>query len=126
MGGEREDGACVDLRSESGPTLRCQLIVAVPAAPRAAGQGDSGSPVFHIIAGSQVELRGMLWGGTGNCFAGSDGVLSCDHFIASNLGGIERDLDPSGNAPLTYFSTVGGGSEPEPCEPQPGQITCDP
>jgi len=59
--------------------------------------------VFWMTGGLNVQLRGILWGMIGDCFPGSDGILSCDHFVASNLGGVEYDLDPDWNAPLQYF-----------------------
>ena len=104
-GPNQEDGGCVDLTRGEAPfaTLRCQIIVSVPDAPRAAARGDSGSPVFWMTGGLNVQLRGILWGMIGDCFPGSDGILSCDHFVASNLGGVEYDLDPDWNAPLQYF-----------------------
>lgn len=42
--------------------------------------GDSGSPVFAITSGTDVQLRGILWGGS------LDGVS----FVCSPIANIER------------------------------------
>jgi hypothetical protein len=44
--------------------------------------GDSGSGVFRISAGSNVQLVGILWGGNG---AGTQ-------FVFSPLSQVEREL----------------------------------
>ena len=46
------------------------------------GAGDSGSPVFALGQGSNVTLRGILWGGS------SSGRL----FVFSPIGNIEAEL----------------------------------
>lgn len=83
-------------------SIRCAMTV-----DARAGGGDSGSPVFAITSGNQVQLRGMAFGGTGGCNAGVDPVdpepnRYCSQFVASNLGGIVMDLDPDGDAPLSF------------------------
>jgi hypothetical protein len=91
-GGQVVDG-CLDL-GVTGGTVRCIMLVNAPA-----GLGDSGSPVFEITNGTDVRLRGVLFGGD-TCLPPA--YTQCSRFYASNLGGIEMDLDPDGNAPLTY------------------------
>ena len=54
---------------------RCQDIVSA-----GVGAGDSGSPVFAITSGDDVELRGILWGGT----------LDGTQFVYSPIANIER------------------------------------
>src|SRR5439155_404148 len=44
------------------------------------GAGDSGSPVFAIASGNDVQLRGILWGGT----------LDGTSFVYSPIANIER------------------------------------
>ena len=44
------------------------------------GAGDRGSPVFAITSGNDVELRGILWGGT----------LDGTQFVYSPIANIER------------------------------------
>jgi hypothetical protein len=95
-GGTVIDG-CVDVTIETGHTIRCTVRVNA-----IAGRGDSGAPMFRILSGGAVELRGMLLGGIGQCWTGGDGLLRCTNFIANNLGGIIADLDPNGNEPLTF------------------------
>jgi hypothetical protein len=53
----------------------CQDIVSAKV-----GAGDSGSPVFAITSGNDVELRGILWGGN------LDGTV----FVYSPIANIER------------------------------------
>jgi hypothetical protein len=53
----------------------CQDIVSAKV-----GAGDSGSPVFAITAGDDVQLRGILWGGN------LDGTV----FVYSPIANIER------------------------------------
>lgn len=101
-GGTVADG-CITLEADYGRSIRCSMIVDAEA-----GSGDSGSPVFKITAGTQVRLRGTLWGGRGTCHYAPDPVyqdqtaLYCSQFVASNLGGIQNGLNPDGNAPLTW------------------------
>lgn len=124
-GGQVVDG-CVSIAHTDqngnpvGPTRRCSMIVAAMG-----GSGDSGAPVFEIISGTDVELRGILWGGYPSeeqpC-VNVQGTTECPYFLASNLGGIESDLDPDGNAPLEYYPAGGGGGGGGP----PGGPECPP
>lgn len=101
-GGEVIDG-CITIETGDGYTIRCAMIV-----DARAGTRDSGAPVFRILSGTDVQLRGTLFGAIlETCDTGvdpeySDVVLYCDEFVASNLGGILMDLDPNGWAPLTF------------------------
>ncbi len=45
------------------------------------GSGDSGSPVFQIISGTDVRLMGILWGGSGS-----------QSFVFSPLSQVEQEL----------------------------------
>jgi len=56
----------------------CQNFVAA-----AVNGGDSGSPVFRIISGDNVELVGILWGGSGSSF-----VYSPLQNIQAELGAV--------------------------------------
>ncbi|HJU67913.1 MAG TPA: hypothetical protein VJ650_06650 [Gemmatimonadaceae bacterium] len=42
----------------------CQTFVSNPAGAVVVGSGDSGSPVFRITSGDNVQLVGILWGGS--------------------------------------------------------------
>jgi hypothetical protein len=42
----------------------CQTFVANPGGAQVVGSGDSGSPVFRITSGDNVQLVGILWGGS--------------------------------------------------------------
>ncbi|MCS6914538.1 MAG: S1 family peptidase [Myxococcales bacterium] len=44
-------------------TLLCQTLVSAPVGP-----GDSGSPVYREVGGGDVQLAGLLWGGSGDRF----------------------------------------------------------
>ncbi len=103
-GGQVIDG-CLAVMADTafggyGNTIRCAMIVDAEG-----GGGDSGSPVFQIISGTQVKLRGMLFGGEGTCGQAQDPVfpdrrpLVCTQFVAANLGGISQDFDGL----LTYY-----------------------
>src|SRR5436309_1264765 len=56
-------------------TQVCQDVVSA-----GVGGGDSGSPVFAIASGTDVQLRGILWGGT----------LDGTQFVYSPIANIER------------------------------------
>jgi hypothetical protein len=103
------------------PTIWCTKIVEA-----LGGRGDSGAPTFKLLNGTSVELRGMYWGQLGmagqGCSNNHEGVLVCPFFLASNLGGIEWDLDPYQIAPLSYYFWPGGGEDPG----DPGPDPCDP
>lgn len=128
-GPEQEDGGCVDITPApvdfimpNPPTLLCQVVVSGPSSlPYAVGGGDSGSPLFRIADGVNVELRGILWGGSGCGFVAPDD-LRCDFMLGSNLGGVMLVLDPYNDAPLEYRLPPGnGGGDPgpgDPCEPE--------
>jgi hypothetical protein len=60
------------------------------------GPGDSGSPVFKITSGDNVELAGILWGGN------TSGSL----FVFSPLKNIQDEL---GAMTATWDGTTGGG-----------------
>jgi hypothetical protein len=42
----------------------CQTFVSNPGGALVVGSGDSGSPVFRITSGDNVQLVGILWGGS--------------------------------------------------------------
>jgi hypothetical protein len=42
----------------------CQTFVSNPSGAVVVGSGDSGSPVFRITSGDNVQLVGILWGGS--------------------------------------------------------------
>jgi hypothetical protein len=59
-------------------TQLCQTFVSA-----GVGSGDSGSPVFRITSGDNVQLVGILWGGSGSTT-----------FVFSPLANIVRELGP--------------------------------
>lgn len=66
-----------------------------------AGGGDSGSPVFKITSGTNVNLPGIVFTCYGTIYECLDPVTGkpiyyCTQFAASNLGGVEMDLNPDG------------------------------
>lgn len=72
-------GTCVNLPRGSGITLLCQDMAALQAGP-----GDSGSPVFTRIHGTDaVMLRGIIFGGAGNVLVASFSPISA---VATELG----------------------------------------
>lgn len=99
----------------SGPTRWCEIEVHATV-----GERDSGSPVFEILAGNDVELVGMLWGGA-DCSEGADGIVRCERFYASDLASIEQEA--GGGAELQFVPSSGGdggdGDDPggPPCPP---------
>jgi hypothetical protein len=102
-GGEVIDG-CISRTADSahgGYTVQCAMIVDAEV-----GGGDSGSPVFKIVSGTDIELRGMVFAGDGDCGTMLDPVftdrevLACTMFAAANLGGISQDFEHL----LTYYS----------------------
>lgn len=62
----------------------CQTFVANPAGASVVGSGDSGSGVFRITSGDNVQLVGILWGGS------SDNKT----FVFSPLKNIRDELGP--------------------------------
>jgi hypothetical protein len=75
--------SCVNT-SVSGSTiyLYCQTFVSNPAGATVVGGGDSGSGVFRITSGDNVQLVGLLWGGS------SDNKT----FVFSPLASIQQEL----------------------------------
>jgi len=74
---------CVNTNvSGSRITLLCQTFVEDPAGAVIVGGGDSGSNVFRITTGDNVELVGILWGGN------SSGTL----FVFSPLKQVQDEL----------------------------------
>ena len=65
-------------------TQLCQTFVQAPNNAVVVGGGDSGSGVFRITSGSNVQLVGILWGGS------SDGRL----FVISPLKQIRDEIGP--------------------------------
>ncbi len=59
-------------------TQLCQTFVSA-----GVGSGDSGSPVFRVMSGTNVRLLGILWGGSGSSL-----------FVFSPLKNVEQELGP--------------------------------
>jgi hypothetical protein len=95
--------------SGSNIQLICQTLVQNNSAAIVGG-GDSGSPVFRITSGDNVELVGILWGGSGS----STFVFSPLKNIQDELGGLVATSDGSGGG----GGGGGGGDDPEPCVPK--------
>jgi hypothetical protein len=89
--------------SGSNIQLRCQTLVVSNGAAIVSG-GDSGSPVFKITSGDNVNLVGILWGGSGT----TTFVFSPLKNIQDELGGLVATADGSG-----------GGTPPPPPPPPP-------
>jgi hypothetical protein len=97
--------------SGSNITQLCQTIVQRSGTVIVQG-GDSGSPVFTISSGDNVQLRGILWGGN---TAGDLFVFSPLKGIQDELGGVTATADGSGGG------SGGGGDDgggDEPCVPK--------
>ncbi len=76
-------GSCVNVNvSGTNITQLCQTLVQNPNGSVVVGGGDSGSGVFRITSGDNVQLVGILWGGS------SDGRL----FVFSPLKNIRDEL----------------------------------
>jgi hypothetical protein len=90
--------------SGSNIQLLCQTLVQHNSATIVGG-GDSGSGAFRITSGDNVQLVGILWGGS------TDGRL----FVFSPLSNIISEL---GGMTATYDGS-GGGTDPPPTEPPP-------
>ena len=74
-------GTCVNTNvSGSNIAQLCQTFVAA-----GVGGGDSGSPVFRITSGNNVQLAGILWGGSSN---GASFVYSPISQIQQELGAV--------------------------------------
>lgn len=86
---------CVNVNvSGSDITLLCQTLVQ-RRGRSIVGGGDSGSPVFRPISGTDVELVGILWGGSARG----------DLFVFSPLKNIQDELG-------RVTATANGGSTP--------------
>jgi hypothetical protein len=117
-GGEVLEG-CEDITplnqygNPSGPTIRCSVIIDVGVT----GEGDSGSPIFEIESGTDVNLRGMQWGMRldPTCDFLPSGEAVCSVLVASPIGNIMREL---GEEYLEFVSDGsgggGGGGPPDP------------
>lgn len=78
--------SCVNTNvSGTNITQLCQTFVSNPGGAVVVGGGDSGSNVFRIISGSNVQLVGILWGGNGS---GTQFVFSPFKQIRDELGPI--------------------------------------
>jgi hypothetical protein len=90
--------------------LHCQTFVH-RAGATVVGSGDSGSPVFRISGGTDVELVGILWGSSGS-----------NTFLFSPLASIKADLgafEVVGNAVGGSDGPGGPGDDPDPpCVPR--------
>jgi hypothetical protein len=76
---------CVNTNvSGSNITQLCQTFVQDPGGAVVVGGGDSGSNVFGITIGDDVELVGILWGGNSN------GTM----FVFSPLKQVQQELGP--------------------------------
>jgi hypothetical protein len=76
---------CVDTNvSGTNITQLCQTFVKDPGKAVVVGGGDSGSNVFRVTSGNNVQLVGILWGGN------SSGTL----FVFSPLKQIRDELGP--------------------------------
>jgi hypothetical protein len=91
--------------SGSNIQLRCQTLV--EAGHQIVAGGDSGSPVFTISKGDDVQLRGILWGGNSS---GTMFVFSPFNNIQLDLGAMDATLDGKGNG--DSGGDDGGGDEP--------------
>ncbi len=102
-GGEVLQG-CVD-RSVGDAMIICAMTVDAVII-----HGDSGGPVFEVDSGTNVELRGTVFGGIEDdegtlcepLDPPHDLRLACPVFVASNLGGINEDLQ-DWHHPLIYY-----------------------
>jgi hypothetical protein len=57
--------SCVDTSVQGSQVMqRCQTFVRNSGGATVVGSGDSGSPVFRITSGDDVQLVGILWGGS--------------------------------------------------------------
>jgi hypothetical protein len=105
--------SCVTVNvSGSSIQLLCQTIVRNPGTVIVQG-GDSGSPVF--TGGSNVTLRGILWGGNS---AGDMFVFSPFKSIQDELGSMNATTDGVGGG------DNGGGGDDGGCVPNPAGRGC--
>jgi hypothetical protein len=96
--------------SGSSIQLLCQTLVQRSGSVIVQG-GDSGSPVFRPTSGDNVELVGILWGGSSG---GDMFVFSPLKNIQDELGGVTATFDGSGGG-SGGGGGGGGGEEPAPC-----------
>ena len=102
---------CVSVNvSGSNVQLLCQTLVQ-KSGTQLVGGGDSGSNVFRITSGDNVQLIGILWGGnsSGDLF-----VFSPLKNIQDELGGLAATADGSGGG----GGGGGGDDEDPPCIPR--------
>ena len=85
-------GACVDYdTTEQGREvwLPCQsLVVAYGSNVPLSSGGDSGSPVYELMSGYNVDVAGILWAGA-NCDSNDQ---NCQSFVFSPLRQVNLDL----------------------------------
>jgi hypothetical protein len=93
--------------SSSDIQLLCQTLVQ-RRGRQIVGGGDSGSPVFRITSGDDVELVGILWGGS----------MNGDLFVFSPLKNIQDELGS-----VTGTSGGGGGGPTPPAPAAPSNLT---
>ena len=107
-------GTCVNV-NVSGSNIQqlCQTLVTNNSAA-IVGAGDSGSPAFQIVAGDNVRLVGILWGGGGN----TQFVFSPLKNIQEELGAVTATHSGSGGG------TGGGTTDPPPCTPRGNSGKC--
>jgi hypothetical protein len=94
--------------SGSNIQLLCQTIVQGKRGKKIVDGGDSGSPVFRTMNTTDVELLGILWGGS---FSGDVFVFSPVVNILAELG----NFDATGSS---LGGGDGGGDDPTPCVPR--------
>jgi hypothetical protein len=94
-------------------TLLCQTLVS--SNQQIVAGGDSGSPVFRLTSGDNVELVGILWGGSSS---GDRFVFSPLKNIQDELGGVTATKDGSGGG------GGGGGDDDPPCVPRGNSGKC--
>ena len=109
-------GTCVNV-NVSGSNIQqlCQTLVTNNSAA-IVGAGDSGSPTFKITSGDNVQLVGILWGGSGS----TQFVFSPLKNIQDELGAMSATNDGSGGG----GGGGGGGTEPPPCRPRGNSGQC--
>jgi hypothetical protein len=85
--------------------------------------GDSGGPVFQLAGATDVVLRGTSFGGSQCQRLHVNDIWRCENLLANHLGSIDAELNPDGNAPLSFFNPVpppaggGPGCQPNPFDP---------
>jgi hypothetical protein len=97
--------------SGSNITLLCQTLVQRSGTQIVAG-GDSGSPVFTVSSDDNVQLRGILWGGSGS---GELFVFSPLKNVILELGSMNATVHGTGSGD---GGGDNGGGEDQPCVPK--------